>query len=170
MSDDLFSRRQVLAGGVAGAAALTVAKVGQVRSPGADSIKRAATVKPAGTGTLADVKHVVFLMQENRSFDHYFGTMAGVAGFDDTVNRSAFTQNWPGGSQPTLLPFHMNTKTEQAECTSALSHEWTAEHACWNQGAMDSFVSTHTEPQHEGAAGTNTMGYYKKADIPFYFD
>src|SRR5215471_14810689 len=35
------------------------------------------------TGTIADVEHIVFLMQENRSFDHYFGTMRGVRGFAD---------------------------------------------------------------------------------------
>ena len=99
MSNPTFSRRQVLAGGVAGAAALGMARVEHVRATGAESIRLAAKTKPAGTGTLADVKHVVFLMQENRSFDHYFGTMKGVAGFDDTTNRGAFTQNWPGGSQ-----------------------------------------------------------------------
>ena len=159
-----------MAGGIAGATALTLAKVGHVRSTGSDSVKRAAAVKPAGTGTLADVKHVVFLMQENRSFDHYFGTMAGVTGFDDTNNSGAFTQNWPRAvSQPTLLPFHMNTKSEDAECTYDLSHAWAAEHACWNDGAMDSFVSTHTSSQYEGDLGTNTMGYYKKSDIPFYY-
>jgi phospholipase C len=169
MSNDMYSRRQVLAGGIAGATALTLAKVGHVRATGADSVKRAAAVKPAGTGTLADVKHVVFLMQENRSFDHYFGTMPGVKGFDDTTNRGAFTQNWPGGSQPTLLPFHMNTKTEDAECTYDLSHSWSAEHASTNHAAMDSFVSTHTSSQYEGSLGINTMGYYTKGDIPFYY-
>jgi phospholipase C len=169
MRDDLFSRRQVLAGGVAGATALTMAKVGHVRSTGADSIQRASKAKPAGTGTLADVKHVVFLMQENRSFDHYFGSLRGVHGFDDTNNRGAFTQSWPGGSQPTLLPFRMDTKTEDAECTYDLSHAWTAEHACTNHGAMDSFVSTHTSSQYEGDLGINTMGYYTAADIPFYY-
>ena len=35
------------------------------------------------TGTIADVEHIVILMQENRSFDHYFGTMRGVRGFAD---------------------------------------------------------------------------------------
>ena len=35
------------------------------------------------TGTLQDVEHVVFLMQENRAFDHFFGTMRGVRGFGD---------------------------------------------------------------------------------------
>jgi phospholipase C len=35
------------------------------------------------TGTLMDVEHIVVLTQENRSFDHYFGTMRGVRGFGD---------------------------------------------------------------------------------------
>src|SRR5215475_7139106 len=48
------------------------------------SIARAAAI-PAHhrTGTLRDVEHIVVLMQENRSFDHYFGTMRGVRGFGD---------------------------------------------------------------------------------------
>jgi phospholipase C len=170
MSNPTFSRRQVLAGGVAGAAALGMAKVEHVRATGAESVRLAAQTKPAGKGTLDDVKHVVFLMQENRSFDHYFGTMKGVAGFDDKKNRSAFTQKWPGGSQPSLLPFHMSTQSEHGECTFDLSHEWTAEHSTWNHGTMDSFVSTHTAARYEGPMGTNTMGYYTNADIPFYYE
>ena len=164
-----FSRRQVLAGGIGEAAALSLARLGAGRAAGADTIRRAAAIEPAGSD-LGAVKHVVFLMQENRSFDHYFGGMGGVSGFDDTINRGAFTQAWPGGSQADLLPFHMNTKTQDAECTYDLSHGWTAEHACWNDGAMDSFVSTHTSSDYEGSLGVNTMGYYKKADIPFYWD
>ena len=104
MGNPTFSRRQVLAGGMAGAAALGMAKVEHVRATGAESVRLASETKPAGKGSLADVKHVVFLMQENRSFDHYFGTMKGVAGFDDKKNRSAFTQKWPGGPQPSLAP------------------------------------------------------------------
>jgi phospholipase C len=119
-------------------------------------------------------------MQENRSFDHYFGKLGGVAGFDDTNNSAAFTQAWNtanGGSGPpagevpdnALLPFHMSTVTGQGECTYDLSHAWPAEHACWNDGAMDSFVSTHTSPSYENQLGTNTMGYYNEEDIPFYY-
>ena len=113
-----YSRRQVLAGGVTGAAVLGLAAAGPMRSAGADSVRRALRVKPATSGT---VEHVVFLMQENRSFDHYFGTMKGVSGFDDTHNSGAFTQAWntanggagaPADEVPpnVLLPFHMNTK------------------------------------------------------------
>ena len=132
-------------------------------------MKRALTVKPAGSD-MGAVKHVVFLMQENRSFDHYFGTMKGVKGFADTNNSSAFTQSWPGGASSTLLPWHMNTKKQQAECTYDLSHAWTAEHSSWDNGTMGSFVSTHTSEEYEGNLGTVTMGYYEKADIPFYYD
>ncbi len=173
-----YSRRQVLAGGVSGAAVLGLAAAGPMRSAGAESVRRALRVKPATSGT---VEHVVFLMQENRSFDHYFGTMKGVTGFDDANNSGAFTQAWntanggtgaPADEVPpnVLLPFHMNTKSGQAECTYDLSHAWPAEHACWDNGAMDAFVATHTSPSYEGSLGTNTMGYYTKADIPFYYD
>jgi phospholipase C len=169
MSDQTFSRRQVLAGGVAGATSLGLARVGHVRATGRDSIRRA-LASPAAGSDLGAVKHVVFLMQENRSFDHYFGTMAGVTGYDDTDNRGAFTQAWPGGQQPDLLPFHMNTKTQQAECTYDLDHSWGSEHLSWDNGSMGAFVATHTSSAYEGALGVNTMGYYKKGDIPFYYD
>ncbi len=109
-------------------------------------------------------------MQENRSFDHYFGKHGGVRGFDDVNNRQAFTQAWPGGTQATLLPFHLDTKKQAAECTYDLSHSWGAEHASWNGGAMDAFVSTHTSSSYEGALGVNTMGFYRRRDIPFYYE
>lgn len=50
------------------------------------SIDRAAAI-PAGrrSGTIKDVEHIVVLMQENRSFDHYFGALKGVRGFGDPV-------------------------------------------------------------------------------------
>src|SRR6202044_366056 len=59
-------------------------------------------------------------------------------------------------------------KTGSGGVTYDLSHAWPAEHACWNDGAMDSFVSTHTSPSYENELGTNTMGYYNEYDIPFY--
>ena len=171
MTPRTFSRRQVLAGGVAGAAALGLAAAGCDSSSSAASVKRALQVAPSASGK---VEHVVFLMQENRSFDHYFGTLKGVAGFEDQTNADAFTQTWPGapsGISPSgvLLPFHMSTK-QHGECTYDLSHSWPAEHASVNAGAMDSFVSTHTAKGYEGTLGTNTMGYFTKDDIPFYYE
>ena len=78
------SRRRFLqATGLGAAAAATVGLTGG--SAAASTVRRpAARQLPAGwTGTIADVKHVVILMQENRSFDHYFGTLRGVRGFGD---------------------------------------------------------------------------------------
>ncbi len=173
MTDKTFSRRQVLAGGLAASAALGFSSLAEQRAAGADTIDRAVSTAKKGGGSLADVKHVVFLMQENRSFDHYFGAMkpkSKVHGFQDTNNAQAFRQAWPGGTSPTLLPFHMDTVAGQGECTYDLDHSWQAEHLSWNHGAMDSFVSTHTSAQYEGGLGTNTMGYYQAADIPFYYD
>jgi phospholipase C len=124
--------------------------------------------KAAGSD-LGAVEHVVILTQENASFDHYFGTLRGVRGFDDVTNRQSFQQSWPGGHPSSLLPFHLDTKSEHAECLYCLDHSWQAEHASWNNGAMDAFLSYHTGSV-DGELGVNTMGYYEAADIPFYFD
>jgi phospholipase C len=162
-----YSRREFLAGAVGTAGALALGRNAGLGDAGRRLIEAAAKVKPAGHG-LSSIKHVVFLMHENRSFDHYFGAMGGVNGFD--AKSSAFAQAWPAGTDPTLLPFHLDTETQMAECTYDLSHSWQAEHASWNGGKMDSFVSTHTSADYEGDLGTTTMGYYEKTDIPFYWD
>ena len=80
-----LSRRRFLQYTGLGAAAAAAAGVSG--GPAAASVRgssAAAKALPKGwTGTIADVKHVVILMQENRSFDHYFGTLRGVRGFGD---------------------------------------------------------------------------------------
>src|SRR5580704_2103862 len=104
MEQSLRTRREILTAGMAGGISLLLA------SCGGPTAQKAAAVKPAGSD-LGAVEHVVFLMHENRSFDHYFGTYKGVRGFDDAGARSngTFAQTWPGGKAPTLLPFHLDT-------------------------------------------------------------
>ena len=137
--------------------------------PGLTTWSQRAASTPAAGSDLGAIEHVVFLMHENRSFDHYFGMLGGVDGFG--ASSSAFAQSWPGGASSTLLPYHLDTLTNKAECTYDLSHEWDAEHSSWNNGAMDGFVSTHTSSSYEGAErGTLTMGYYESTDIPFYYE
>jgi phospholipase C len=168
MADSQYNRRQVLAGGLGAALALGSIKSGLPRSRGSDLIRAAASVKPAGADIEA-IEHVVFLMHENRSFDHYYGALGSVNGFN--ASSPAFAQNWPSGANPQLLPFHLDPATNDAECTYDLSHSWDAEHASWNGGAMDSFVSTHVSADYEGPEyGTLTMGYYDSSDIPFYYE
>src|SRR6516225_1075991 len=65
-------------------------------------IDRAYSTDPAGSGSLGDIEHVVLLMQENRSFDHYFGTMSGVRGFDD-ANALRLPDGTPVFRQPDAI-------------------------------------------------------------------
>jgi phospholipase C len=128
---------------------------------------------PALCASLHDIDHVVIVMQENRSFDHYFGTYPGVRGFGDRAarRRGAFTQSDPlNRTRPpagTLLPFHFDSATS-GECTSDISHEWTTQHAAWNGGAMDRWVVAHNRDDGP-SVGYSTMGYYRRADLSYYY-
>jgi phospholipase C len=163
------TRRQFLAGGVGAAAAVLLG------SCGGETTRKALSVPAAGSD-LGAIEHVVMLMLENRSFDHYFGTYPGVRGFDDhpASGLGAFSQLWPLQTGAThasrLLPFHLDTQNSDAECTFDLTHEWDAQHAAWNGGRNDMFVATHTLPQNEGPEnGALTMGYYTRADLDFHY-
>src|SRR3989442_5842169 len=98
-----------------------------------------ALAAPSRCGRLSDIEHVVIFVQENRSFDHYFGTYRGVRGFGD--NSAAFAQ--PGYQAPGfgghLLPFHLDT-TRNGEGPHDITHDWGPPHPCWHRGAVDGFV------------------------------
>ena len=138
---------------------------------GAATIRAATKVKAAGSD-LGAIEHVIFFMQENRSFDHYYGSYKGVRGFDDHPKGSlgAFAQAWPGGAAEQLLPFHLQADSGIGECTHDLNHTWPAEHLSRGAGNNADFVKTHTSAAFEGPpAGVLTMGYYTRADLPFYY-
>ncbi len=155
-------RRFLQATGLGAAAAATV---GLSRGSAAAAASRSAAASrlPAGwTGTIADLKHVVILMQENRSFDHYFGTLRGVRGFGD---KQALT--WQNGNtifqQPDtartdlgyLLPYNL---TDQVD--GDLDHSWDGDHDAWNGGLWNNWVPAKTE---------ETMGYFTRDEIPFQY-
>ncbi|WP_045878544.1 alkaline phosphatase family protein [Pseudofrankia sp. DC12] len=118
------SRRHIL---IAGAATAVAGGVGGVAGgvgaslASGGSTPASATSDTALTGTIEDVKHVVILMRENRSFDHYLGTLPGVRGFGDKR-----VLEYPGGGdvfhQPdparpdggVLLPFRMDSSPYNA--------------------------------------------------------
>jgi phospholipase C len=169
-----ISRRQLLAAGAAsGVGALAAACA---PSGSSSTVTSAAAVAPHGSD-LGAVEHVVFLMMENRSFDHYYGTYPGVRGFDDHPAHSlgAFAQPWqphgPGSATERLLPFHLDTTgSDTADCTFDLTHDWGPQHRCRNGGSMDAFVKVHTSSVNEGPSqGTLTMGYYTRDDLPYYY-
>src|SRR5690242_19924299 len=144
------------------AAALTALAVGEPH----------ALAAPAPPARLSDIDHIIVLMKENRAFDHYFGTLAGVRGFDDPAalslrsGRSVFHQ--PDDRHPDgyVLPFRLDTRRTSAQRLHDLSHTFRALHACWNRGAMDAWVRTHRAIDTD--AGALTMGYLTRADLPFY--
>jgi phospholipase C len=159
------TRRQVLRAGVAAGAGLAA---------GLPHHLVEALAAPRRCGTLQDVEHVVFLVQENRSFDNYFGTYRGVRGFSDPAaprqadGRPVFQQ--PGYNRPGydghLFPFRLDTVKSSGECTNDITHSWGPQHTSWNNGAMDSFVRTHMAA--DPTNGPLTMGYYTRDDLPFY--
>jgi phospholipase C len=137
------------------------------------NVRRALAEKAPSRGSLKDIKHVVMLMQENRSFDHYFGTLAGVRGLNDPNalklpnGRPVFYQ--PDAENPNgyLLPFHLDTRTTSAQKIPSTSHAWEAQHDAWNGGKMDNWMPAHRKV--DGVKAPYVMGYHTRADIPFQF-
>jgi len=138
-------------------------------------IDRAFAADPAGTGSLSDIEHFVFLMQENRSFDHYFGTMSAVRGFGDPTGnfaqRGFDITTGKASNTGVVLPFRLNTTspiTNDGECITDPTHDWGPQHQAWNGGAMDQWVKVHVA--NDGVkAGPATMGYYTQQDIPVHW-
>jgi phospholipase C len=147
-------------------------------------IDAATSAAAPGSARLGDIEHVVILMQENRSFDHYFGTMSAVRGFSDPhvavrevdgVRYPIFDQFGykPGiGADPSgyMQPFHLasDPPLKDGQTTNDISHDWPAQHRCWHDGGLDQFVASHLAV--DGAQnGPLTMGYFTRQDLAFYY-
>jgi phospholipase C len=158
-----LTRRRLLQAGAASGAALGAGALLPNRL-----IDQAIAASPA-CGSLQDIDHVVFLIQENRSFDHYFGSYRGVTGFGDyATNPTLFQQ--PGypvaGYGGHLNPWHLDTNSN-GECSNDITHSWGPQHRSWDGGAMDGFVREHEAADPANAA--LTMAYYKRPDLAFYY-
>src|SRR5215468_3603916 len=118
------------------------------------------------TGTIQDVEHIVFMMQENRAFDHYFGTLRGVRGFGDPravklpTGKSVFHQPDPNNPECFVLPFHPNQPNFGLQFLVDTPHGWNDTHAAWNGGKYDQWVPNKS---------TSCMTFYKRQDIPFHY-
>jgi phospholipase C len=134
-------------------------------SAGAQAIAKALAV-PAHVAarSIRDVEHVVILMQENRSFDHYFGALRGVRGFGDPRPLTL-----PGGKpvwrQPDakradgyVLPFRLDGQATRAQLMDSLDHSWKGSHERWKH--HDAWVAAKTPM---------TMGHFTRDDLPFYY-
>ncbi|MBG0851045.1 phospholipase C, phosphocholine-specific [Streptomyces spinoverrucosus] len=130
----------------------------------ASSIERAAAL-PANhrKGTIEDVEHIVVLMQENRSFDHYFGRLRGVRGFGDPRpvtldNGKSIWHQADGGKE--VLPFHPDADDLGMQFLEGLPHGWNDGQQAYNGGKYDKWLP---------AKGTTTMAYLTREDIPFHY-
>ena len=114
-------------------------------------------------GTIEDIEHIVILMQENRSFDHYFGTLRGVRGYDDpraVVLPSGNPVWFQPGPTGDVLPFHPTAPDLGLQFLKDLPHDWTTTHAAWNEGNYDQWVP---------AKSPVTMAHLTREDIPFHY-
>jgi phospholipase C len=162
------SRRRFLQVGSTAAGVALAAGAGSQLGGIAGTTRAAAATRPHHlTRTIRDLKHVVILMQENRSFDHYFGSLQGVRGFADRQSlryqngTSIFQQ--PDAARTDLgylLPFHMDSKKVNAQNARDLDHSWVGDHSARNNGVWNNYVPAKTE---------QTMGYFTRSDIPFQY-
>jgi len=166
------SRRSVLRAGAGVAVAGGLAAATRWARP-----LRAATPAASGggvgaptAGRLSDIDHIVIVIEENRSFDHYFGTYPGVRGFADRyalpgVFEQAFAANTSVPPVGAVLPYHLDTGAGGGgECTPDPGHGWGTQHQAWDGGTMDGWGAAHA-----GDADWGFMGYYSRADLPYFY-
>jgi phospholipase C len=162
-----LTRREILK--LCGATA--AAELGALLLQGCGGLTVGSNIPPGLTACskLTDIEHVVIFIQENRSFDHYFGSYRGVRGFADqsAAFRQADPANTTNSPAGLLLPFHLDTLTTNAACTHDITHAWVPQHQSWNNGAMDGFVSSRLPIDANDAV--LAMSYYTRADIPFTY-
>lgn len=165
MGQRRFSRRELLR--LCGTTGVTALASSFIESCNTGSVQK--NPAPSTCAKLTDIEHVVILIQENRSFDHYFGSYRGVRGFSEqsaafSQPDSANTSDPPIGQ---LLPFHLDTNTTNAACTPDITHDWVPQHQSWNNGAMDGFVNSRQAINANNAV--LSMGYYNRNDLSYYY-
>src|SRR3984957_19396954 len=136
-------------------------------------IERACAIEPAPGSSYLDAEHIVILMQENRSFNHSFGTLRGVRGFNDPramrlVNgNSVFVQTDASGDS--YAPWRLDIHDTRATWMSDLPHSRNSQVDAWNEGGHDGWLEAKRSETKEYAHLPLTMGHYTREDLPFYY-
>ncbi|MGI0090790.1 MAG: phospholipase C [Nitrososphaerales archaeon] len=100
------------------------------------------------------IKNIVIVLQENHTFDNYFGTYLGAEGI--TGKTICLPRSSGASNTNCVSPFHDSSVTPVD-----MNHNWNTAHSDYDNGKMDGFV--HSEGSNE------TMGYYNRNDIPSYW-
>ncbi len=101
------------------------------------------------------IEHIVVLIQENHSFDNYFGKLNQKKYYGSEVDGISASHSNPDLNGSMVSAFHETTL-----CADDPEHGWDAIHQEWNHGKMDGFVKIN---------GKKAMGYYDDSDLPFYY-
>jgi phospholipase C len=112
--------------------------------------------KAAGTDLIPEIEHIVIVMQENHSYDSYFGMLGRGDGFtlDASGKPTASNSDAKGNA---VRAFHMANTCQ----SHSVSQNWNSMHIQWDDGKMDGFVRSPSGPA--------AMGYWDGSDIPFYY-
>jgi len=128
------------------------------------SIQKAMAISANPGSTFYDAEHVVFLMQENRSFDHMFGKLKGVRGFNDPRAKILPNQHkvWlqSDGKGNIFAPFHVDINKTKITWQGGLPHSWADQIAARNNGKYNKWVPVKS---------VMSLGYYQREDVPFYY-
>jgi phospholipase C len=136
-------------------------------------VQRAAAIDPAPGSTVADARNVVILMQENRSFDHSFGMLRGVRGFNDpravTLPDGKPVWRQTDAKGLTCGPFRLDLRGTRSTWLGSLPHGWSDQTDARNGGNHDRWLIAKPSGRKECAGMPLTMGYYDRRDLPFYY-
>lgn len=157
-----FLRKSLLLSGATGLATMMPA-----------SIQRAMAINPAAGSTFLDAEHIVILMQENRSFDHVFGTLKGVRGFNDPRaitlpdKKPVWFQTDAVGN--TYAPFRLNIKDTKVTWMGSLPHSRASQVDAYNEGKYDKWLTTKKSGNKKYREMPLTLGHYIREDLPFNY-
>ena len=137
------------------------------------SIQRALAINPEGGSTYLDAEHVVILMQENRSFDHCFGALRGVRGFNDPRAIHLPNKNlvWlqTNKAGETYAPFHFDIRDSKITWMGSTPHSRASQVDADNQGKYDKWLDVKKPGNKKYADIPLTMGHYNREDLPFNY-
>ena len=123
-----------------------------------------------GGGSISQLKHIIFFVQENRSFDSYFGQMGE---YRAQLGLSGAVNGTPSGVS---LPDYKNTGNVSpyplpTVCTETISPAWNETHYSINSGKMNNFMKAEgSTPSTIDPQGTRMMGYYDQTDMPYLYE
>lgn len=137
------------------------------------SVQRAFAINPEPGSSYLDAEHVVILMQENRSFDHAFGSLQGVRGFNDPRSITLPNGNpvWvqQNAAADTYAPFRLDIKDTNATWMGYLPHTRSSQVDAFNFGKFDKWLDAKRSPNKKYSDLPLTMGYYTREDLPFHY-